>query len=399
MSALCAFALLSFYGSITYTYFIEYFLLYAKVNMKSWTGVEMPYQFATFTNVVDAAVAILTSYLVKRTQIQFKMLLWLPLLVSALSYTKEQELSFLTWCRTYNKYYVGVEFILRFSLWIRAANYIHEFNEDQTKSYKLELNQFAAMTDSEYRRALLDITSLDFTTRQRFAVSDDIKSNDDVPAALDWRDKGVVGPVKDQGQCGASWAFSAIAAVESEYSIAHGSLLDLSEQNLIDCVLVCSGCTSGQPDCAYVYVLLGQLGYFMTESDYPYSQSQDKCKFDLRKAYASGVKMTVTHYADQDEKDMKEKCATRGVLTAFVDASGKDFEFYHSGIYDNPKCDWMHPNLAVAIVGYGAEGGHDYWIVRNAFGALWGESGYIRMSRNKNGQCGIDLLVCYPVFD
>ena len=323
--------------------------------------------------------------------------LFLPLLASSLSYTREQELSFLGWCRTYNKLYVGLEFFFRFGIWLNSANYVGEFNKNPENTHTLSLNQFAALTDSEYRRMLLDCESLNFDTRRKISTPDDRKPDGPLPDALDWRDKGVVSPVKDQGQCGASWAFAAISAVESEYCISQGALTDLSEQNLIDCVLVCAGCRSGQPDSAYVHVLIGQLGYYMTEADYPYTQSEDSCKFDLRKAIASKVHMTIIHYADQDEQDMKEKCATCGVLTTLVDGRGKDFEFYHSGIYDNPNCDWMHPNLAVAIVGYGAENGRDYWIVRNAFGSLWGEDGYIRMARNKGGQCGIDILVCYPV--
>lgn len=323
------------------------------------------------------------------------MLFVLPVVLSALEYTETESLSFLRWCRTYNQIYVGLEYVLRFGLWLDSLRYITEYNKDPSHSCKLGLNQFSAMTKAEYSAFLMDKNRKHENVRNFFEEKS--ATNGNVPDAVDWRETGGVGPVKYQGQCGASWAFAATSAMEFAHFKASNTLIDLSEQNLIDCVFSCSGCNSGQADTAYLYVLFFQLGWFMSTSDYQYTEAVDKCKFDLSTAKKNGAKMQVMHYTKQDEADMKEHCATDGVLSAVVDASGKDFEFYQSGIYDNPDCDWMHPNLAVTIVGYGTTDGKDYWIVRNAWGAQWGENGYIRMSRNKEGQCGISVSVCWVV--
>lgn len=204
---------------------------------------------------------------------------------------------------------------------------------------------------------------------------------------MDWREHGVVNPIKNQLNCGGCWAFATTASGESAYAIKTGTLLSFSEQNLLDCADFCQGCNGGWPDFAMLNIIYDQGGHFMSESDYPYQGVVGKCLYDSTKAVGE---ITGSEYIeDGDENDLKEKVATLGVVTSCISASNIPFMSYTSGILDDDQCEINQPDHAVAVVGYGSENGIDFWIVRNSWGDSWGEEGYVRMSRNKGNQCGI----------
>lgn len=312
------------------------------------------------------------------------------------------ESTFLQWCRINGKVYVGMEFLARFATWRETARYVREFNGNPASSYKLAVNKFATWTKSEIAGLLLGEARVEtnprvYETRQS---ESDPEPDPEPPEELDWREKSCVSKVKDQGQCAASWAFAAIASAETCFALKD-RLVTLSEQNLIDCVARCAGCASGQADTGLCSIQATQDGWLMLESDYSYRGTKDKCKFDQRKAEEAGVRMDGVRYVHEDEMGMAFMCAERGALAAAMDGSQTDFAYYRGGVYDSDKCDWMHPNLEVAIVGYGKDAtcGLDFWIVRNSWGANWGEEGYFRIARNRHGMCGINMHVCYALFD
>lgn len=215
-----------------------------------------------------------------------------------------------------------------------------------------------------------------------------------MPKSVDWRSKGIVAPVKIQGDCGSCWAFSAIASVESRVAQQTGSLVELSEQNLVDCSQKYgnNGCEGGQPNWAFQYII--DNGGVDTESAYPYQHKDKPCRFDR-----SEVGAKISSYANVTSGDelALQDAVSEGVVSAGIEAL-ITFYFYSGGVYDD-QGDCHKPallNHGVNLVGYGTEKGTDYWIVRNSLGHYWGEKGYIRVARNKN-VCGIADVTSYPI--
>lgn len=281
--------------------------------------------------------------------------------------------------RKTNQIFIGEEYQIRFGIWLTNKQLIQEHNLLHS-TLKLSLNKFAALTPTEYR-SLLGFKN----THSKPAIKKTVFTPSEV--IIDWRTKGVVNPIQDQGQCGSCWAFSVICPIESVYAILHGTLYKFSEQNPVDCVNTCYGCDGGSFDETYEYILNIQDGYVELEEYYPYIAFDGKCLFDKSKSIkALGGYFEVT---PNDEVYLAYCVLTYGPVTTGIDASNWSFQLYTSGIYDEPGCSSGYLDHGVVIVGYGNEDGVNYWIVRNSWGSDWGEQGYIRMSKDKDNQCGI----------
>ncbi|KAK8897620.1 hypothetical protein M9Y10_015582 [Tritrichomonas musculus] len=293
-----------------------------------------------------------------------------------------EERSFLSWMRSNNNYYIGDEYHFRLGLYISRIRYIQEFNKRPGNTFKVGLNKFSCYTPAEYQ------TLLGFRkdTRKVSQKAETKKSTVNAPDSLDWRDKGVVNAIKDQAQCGSCWAFSAVCTCEAAYAIKTGTLLSFSEQNLVDCVTSCYGCSGGNPSYAITYVVDNQKGQFNSEEDYPYKAVDGTCSYDSSKAIGK-----VTSYHSiffHLETDLFNKLVEYGPVSVAIDASLASFHSYSSGIYQDSSCSSWFLDHAVACIGYGSENGTQYWIVRNSWGTSWGEQGYFRLLRGSN-MCGI----------
>jgi C1A family cysteine protease len=211
----------------------------------------------------------------------------------------------------------------------------------------------------------------------------------------DWRTKGVVQVVKNQGHCGSCWAFSAIQAAESNNAIKSGKLLSLSEKNLIDCAhKQCHGCKGGIMWCAYVWVHDRQAGKWALESDYPYIPRTGACQWNQSKGVGSLIRTEFV--AGGNEDDLATKVQKYGPAAVAIDASQWSFQAYRGGIYDEPNCNSGRLDHGVGCVGWGVEGAKKFWIVKNSWGQRWGEHGFVRMIWKKN-QCGIASSGCIPI--
>jgi len=263
------------------------------------------------------------------------------------------------------------------------------------KSFRLAINKFSDMTNQEFRRERnglrMDLKRASNAEKIERFEHIDLK---DVPDTVDWRDKNIVTPVKDQAQCGSCWAFAAVASLEGQHALATQKLVSLSEQNLVDCSGPegNDGCEGGLPDNAYQYIIDNKG--IDTEKAYPYEAEDDDCRYKKGKSGA-----TVKSYVDVesgDEDALKKAVASVGPISVGIDASSDEFQSYSGGVYDVDDCSTEQLDHGVTVVGYGSDNGQDYWLVKNSWGPDWGIDGYIKMSRNKDNQCGISTMASYP---
>jgi len=199
------------------------------------------------------------------------------------------------------------------------------------------------------------------------------------PPDQDWRAKGAVTPVKNEGLCDASWAFAVTALVEGDHFIRAGTLFSLSEQELLDCTGLGSGCSGGSPIAALRTVIA--KGGLAAAAAYPYTARKGTCKASTAVATIPGA----GRVPPGDEVSLQNYVA-QGPVLALIDGEEPAFASYHGGIFTGP-CG-TNPTRAVLIVGYATTTGGDYWIVKNSLGTSWGAQGYIYMVRHQN-ICGI----------
>jgi cathepsin L len=302
------------------------------------------------------------------------------------------------WKSANNKKYSDAEEHVRRAIWESNLQKVQDHNLQAdlgVHSYWLGMNKYADMTISEFVKVMngYNVTMRGERKQNRPEFTYNPKLQ--VPDTVDWRTQGYVTPVKDQGQCGSCWAFSSTGSLEGQHFAKTKSLVSLSEQNLVDCSQKQGnmGCNGGLMDQAFQYIK--DNNGIDTEDSYPYEAVDNTCRFK-----AANVGATDTGFTDiksKDEDALKQAVATVGPISVAIDASHASFQLYKSGIYNEIFCSQTRLDHGVLAVGYGTDSNKDYWLVKNSWGEGWGDSGYIKMTRNKRNQCGIATASSYPL--
>jgi len=301
------------------------------------------------------------------------------------------------WKQANNKVYSNAEEQVRRATWESNLQKVQEHNLQAdlgVHTYWLGMNKYADMTITEFARLMNGYNATMAASRKPARETFTFDPLRDLPDTVDWRDKGYVTGVKDQGQCGSCWAFSSTGSLEGQHFKATGKLVSLSEQNLVDCSTAQGnmGCNGGLMDQAFTYIKVNNG--IDTEDSYPYEAVDNQCRFK-----AASVGATDTGFTDitsKDESALQQAVATVGPISVAIDASHASFQLYKHGVYNEIFCSQTRLDHGVLAVGYGTDSGKDYWLVKNSWGTGWGDQGYIKMTRNKRNQCGIATASSYP---
>jgi len=294
----------------------------------------------------------------------------------------------------YGKTYANAaEEAVRFKNFRDNVDIINKHNalfEAGNSTYSLGVNQFADMTRQEWAAAFL--TPMKVTRARNEIRLPEVRDVNGV----DWRTKNAVTPIKNQQQCGSCWAFSSTGSIEGAHAIATGSLISLSEQQLVDCSTAQGnhGCNGGLMDYAFTYTISNHG--LTTEANYPYTARDGTCQT----AKAADHAATISSYADvpQNQETQLISAVTKQPTSVAIEADHSSFQLYRSGVFNDATCGTQLDH-GVLAVGYDTLNGQDYWIVKNSWGTTWGNQGYIWIAQHggASGICGINMMSSYPV--
>lgn len=307
-------------------------------------------------------------------------------------YDSDQK-EFMLFRDRFNKMYASDEdFSARFEIFKSNMRSILEHNSVPGQNFTLGFNQFSDLTSEEFKALYINsgykkVSSVEVGS---YGCKTYTSAATSAPASLDWRQKGAVTSVKDQGQCGSCWTFSSTGASEGAWAIATGKLMDLSEQQLVDCATGVSygshGCNGGQMEGADKYLIAnGQCSL----ASYPYTASDGKCQTCSPVARFSNC----SDVKPNDQVSLKGAVAL-GPVSVAIEADTRYFQSYSGGILDASTCGTTLDH-GVLVTGYGTDNGKKYWTVKNSWSSTWGEQGYVRILRsdstNDAGICGIAM--------
>ena len=280
----------------------------------------------------------------------------------------------------------------RFAIFRKNMINIISHNTDANQNFTMGVNQFTDLTPEEFKMQYVGGLKAEVGS---YGCKTFTSGASGAPATMDWRTKGAVTSVKDQGQCGSCWSFSSTGAVEGAWAISKGQLTDFSEQELVDCATGVSygshGCNGGQMEGAFKFVIEnGQC----TLSSYPYTAKDGTCQKCTAVAHISSC----SDVKPNDQLSLKAAVAQQPVAVA-IEADTRYFQSYSGGILDSSSCGTTLDH-GVLTVGYGEENGQKYWLVKNSWGTTWGDKGYVKIARsdstNDKGICGIAMDPSFP---
>jgi len=303
---------------------------------------------------------------------------------------------FLDFIQKFSKEYDDKEFSVRYEVFKKNVDFINAHNNKKpTPSFTVGINQFADLTLEEFTAQYLRFKPKNIHSE---SPHNDISIN--LPNRVNWDDKHAVTDVKDQGQCGSCWSFSAAGAIEGAWAISKGKLKSLSEQNIIDCSwnppYNNTGCDGGDMREAMQYVIDNKG--IDSEDAYPYNDyyggGQEPCTYQASASIASIS--TMIDIIQGNETDLAVM-TVKGTVSIGIDASHQSFQMYQGGMYVEPDCQNGLNDLDHGVVVIGYNNDVPYWNVKNSWGPTWGMGGYIWMAKDLDNQCGVATYATLPV--
>jgi cathepsin L len=293
----------------------------------------------------------------------------------------EEEMMYMKYVTEWGKSYgTKAEFDFRMEQFKNTLKKMALHNSDNAHKSTVGHNQFSDWTEAEYKKLL------GYKGKQTNNEEAEILDTSNLQDTVNWVTKGAVTPVKNQGQCGSCWAFSSTGAIEGSMFLSTGTLGSYSEQQLVDCSKMNSGCNGGLMDYAFQYVETAPL---MTESAYPYTARQGSCQY-----VSSQGKGKVKSFKDVSRDTSGQQlmaAVAKGPVSVAIEADQYAFQGYNGGIITS-GCG-TRLDHGVLAVGYGTDAGQEYFLVKNSWGASWGDSGYVKMAPD---QCGVTMQPSYP---
>ncbi|XP_075982126.1 cathepsin O-like [Anticarsia gemmatalis] len=220
------------------------------------------------------------------------------------------------------------------------------------------------------------------TYKDRLKCTD---NSSDIPLQCDWRKRGVVGAIRNQKECLGCWAFSIVGVMESMAAIQGVSHNTLSIQELLDCSAPNNGCLGGNVNSALNYLCTFGLG-IVNEDQYPLTlRNGDGCKKDLP---SNGLRVKEFYnLCNASSTDILRLVAHHGPVTTIVNY-GPLINYLGGIVRRACTRGWDSIDHVVQIVGFDLTGSIPYYIVRNSYGVLAGDHGYINIAIEGN-VCGI----------
>jgi C1A family cysteine protease len=289
------------------------------------------------------------------------------------------------------KKYESLEILrLRYKNFRTNLKEIIAHNLNNTETFTMGINAFSDLSHDEFKM----LYTSSFTSGKKDQCVRFSSSGKSLVDSVDWREKGAVSPVKNQGQCGSCWSFSATGAMEGAWAISKGHLISLSEQQLVDCSSSYGNmaCNGGLMDSAFSYAIDNSM---CSESSYSYNAVKGTCQ-----TCDPVVKVVGCVDVTANNQQALKEAVSYGPVSVAIEADTRVFQSYSSGIVTSTKCGTKLDH-GVLVVGYGLESGVEYWIVKNSWGPEWGDKGYVRIGRsdseNDKGICGIAMQPSFPV--